>query len=141
MSRKHQIMPMALAIGMSASALAQAQVASDGPAASIEEFVVTATRREESLMKVPVSISAYSQARMDAQGIKSIDDIARFTPGLTFAPSSDGLTSSIAIRGVASGVGASTTGVYIDDTPVQVRSGTGVVTENMYPQVFDLERV
>lgn len=141
MARKHQVLPLAVAIGLSASALAQAQQGSGGPAASIEEFVVTATRREESLAKVPVSISAYSQARMDSQGIKSIDDIARFTPGLTFAPSSDGLTSSIAIRGVSSGVGASTTGVYIDDTPVQVRSGTGVVTENMYPQVFDLERV
>jgi outer membrane receptor protein involved in Fe transport len=139
MTRKQLVLPIALAIGLSPAALAE--IATGGQASSIEEFVVTATRREESLAKVPVSISAYSQARMDAQGIKSIDDIARFTPGLTFAPSSDGLTSSIAIRGVSSGVGASTTGVYIDDTPVQVRSGTGVVTENMYPQVFDLERV
>ncbi len=132
---------LGLVCGLGAPSWAMAQTAAPDPAADMAEIVVTATRRAESLDKVPISVSAFSQERMDQQGIKSIDDVARFTPGLTFAPSSDGLTSSIAIRGVASGVGASTTGVYIDDTPVQVRSGTGVVTENVYPQVFDLERV
>lgn len=132
-----------LLLGLGAPALVAAQTASPptGGAEELAEIVVTATRRAVSLDKVPLSVSAYSQEQMDQQGIKSIDDVARFTPGLTFAPSTDGLTSSIAIRGVASGVGASTTGIYIDDTPVQVRSGTGVVTENVYPQVFDLERV
>ena len=77
---------------------------------------------------------------MDEQGIKNIDDLARFTPGLTFSPNSGGLTNNIAIRGVLSEVGASTTGIYIDDTPVQVRS-KGIVTENSTPQIFDLERV
>lgn len=105
------------------------------------EIVVTATRRAEAIDKIPVSISAFSQAQMDEQGIKSVDELARFTPGLTFAPSTDGLTNSIAIRGIASGVGASTTGIYINDTPIQVRSGTGIVTENTYPQIFDLQRV
>ena len=107
----------------------------------LDDIVVTATRRQESIDKIPVSVSAFSQDAMDQSGIKSVDDIARFTPGLTFAPSTDGLTNAIAIRGIASGVGASTTGIYIDDTPIQIRSGTGVVTENAYPQVFDLERV
>jgi iron complex outermembrane receptor protein len=110
-------------------------------APDLEEIVVTATRRAESIDKIPISISAFSQPKMDEQGIKSVEDLARFTPGLTFAPSTDGLTSSIAIRGIASGVGASTTGIYINDTPIQVRSGTGIVTQNSYPQIFDLERV
>ena len=130
-----------LMIGAPALSLAQLAGVEPATAAGLEEIVVTATRRAESIDRIPLSISAFSQESMDEQGIKSIDDVARFTPGLSFAPSSDGLTSSIAIRGIASGVGASTTGVYIDDTPVQVRSGTGVVTENVYPQVFDLERV
>ena len=107
----------------------------------LEEIVVTATRRQESIDKVPVSITAFSQEKMDEQGVKSIEDVAKFTPGLTFAPAGDGLTNSIAIRGVSSGVGASTTGIYIDDTPIQVRSGTGIVTQNTYPQIFDLDRV
>lgn len=138
---------MALLIGGTLSALGNVASAQGAPAESVSavpdlgEIVVTATRRQESSDRIPISISAYTQESMDEQGIKSIDDVARFTPGLNFAPSGDGLTSSIAIRGVASGVGASTTGVYIDDTPVQIRSGTGVVTENVYPQIFDLERV
>ena len=107
----------------------------------LQEIVVTATRRQQSIDKVPVSITAFSQEKMDEQGVKSIDDVAKFTPGLTFAPSGDGFTNSIAIRGVSSGVGASTTGIYIDDTPIQVRSGTGIVTQNTYPQIFDLDRV
>lgn len=141
MTVKQGVVLLGWGLGMPALSLAQATGTAGNGASDIEEIVVTATRRAEPLDKIPLSVSAFSQERMDEQGIKSIDDVARFTPGLTFAPSSDGLTNSIAIRGIASGVGASTTGVYIDDTPVQVRSGTGVVTENVYPEVFDLERV
>ena len=125
-----------------ARVLADTNSATSDPAApELQEIIVTATRRQESIDKVPVSLTAMSQESMDQQGVKSIEDVAKFTPGLNFAPSGDGLTNSIAIRGVSSGVGASTTGLYIDDTPIQVRSGTGAVTQNTYPQVFDLERV
>jgi iron complex outermembrane receptor protein len=133
---------LAFASTLPAAGLADTPSPASGPAApELEEIVVTATRRQESIDKVPVSITAFSQEKMDEQGVKSIEDVAKFTPGLNFAPSGDGLTNSIAIRGVASGVGASTTGIYIDDTPIQVRSGTGVVTQNTYPQIFDLDRV
>ena len=137
----------ALAIVLSAAAallncqVLAATAASTGVSgAELDEITVTATRREQSADTVPISISAYSQATMDEQGLKNIDDISRFTPGLTFAPSKAGYINDIAIRGVLSEVGASTTGVYIDDTPVQVRA-KGVVTENAFPQIFDLERV
>jgi outer membrane receptor protein involved in Fe transport len=122
-------------------------VHADSPAAQsaatatdLAEIVVTATRRAETIDTIPISISAFSQERMDEQGIKSVDDLARFTPGLTFAPSTGGITNDIAIRGVLSEVGASTTGIYIDDTPIQVRS-KGIATESAFPQLFDLERV
>ena len=109
-------------------------------ATDLQEIVVTATRRAETIDTIPISISAFTQERMDEQGIKSVDDLARFTPGLTFAPSTGGITNDIAIRGVLSEVGASTTGIYIDDTPIQVRS-KGIATESAFPQLFDLERV
>src|SRR5882757_9932919 len=62
--------------------------AADGGAPSdsgggLEEIVVTATRREENLSKVPISISAYTQETMDTKGIKDFTDIVRFTPGVT----------------------------------------------------------
>ncbi len=42
---------------------------------SLEEVVVTAERREERLQDVPISISAFSQEKMDTQGLRDIDDL------------------------------------------------------------------
>ena len=94
----------------------------DSGEASLSEIVVTATRREETVNTVPLSITAYDTAKLDAQGIVSIDDLARLTPGVTFVRSGYANTSEISIRGISSSVGAATTGIYIDDTPVQVRT-------------------
>ena len=41
----------------------------------LEEIVVTAQRRTERLQDVPISVTAYSQATMDAQGSRTIDDL------------------------------------------------------------------
>lgn len=110
-------------------------------AVGLQEIVVTATRQAESLSRVPISVTALTQAGMDEAGVHDMSDIQRLTPGLQFSPQAGASgTSTISIRGVASAVGASTTGIYIDDTPIQVRvNGNG--TSNAYPQVFDLERV
>ncbi len=112
-----------------------------GPAA-LEEIVVTSQRREEKLQDVPISVSAFTQESMDQQGVRSIDDIARLTPGVSFTRTDqrNGQASNISIRGISSSAGASTTGIYIDDTPIQIRT-LGYSSFNPYPQVFDLERV
>ena len=78
---------------------------------------------------------------MDELGVKDFADIARLTPGLTLTPSMIGAGSNtISIRGVSSTAGASTTGIYIDDVPVQVRQ-VGYAAGTQFPEVFDLERV
>ncbi len=126
-------------------------LAADKPAAAVsgglEEVVVTATRREERLQDVPISISAFGQERLDAQGLHTIDDLTRLTPGVTLwrnGFSSTGNyndeTSDVNIRGVDSTAGTATTGVYIDETPIQGRHlGFGGI--NAFPQLFDLDRV
>jgi outer membrane receptor protein involved in Fe transport len=48
----------------------------------LQEITVTATRREESLSKVPISVTALTQDAMDLRGIKDFQDIVRFTPGV-----------------------------------------------------------
>jgi outer membrane receptor protein involved in Fe transport len=108
----------------------------------IEEVVVTATRQEEVLRKVPISVAAYTRASLDAQGLREIDDLARATPGLAFGGSvyGSGALSNVAIRGVTSTVGAATTAIYIDDTPIHVRT-VGFTASNAYPKIFDLARV
>jgi len=106
-------------------------------ASGLQEIVVTATRREQSLSKVPVSISAFSQDNMDNKGIRDFTDIARFTPGVTIDPTG---TNSISIRGISASGGAGTTGIYIDDTPIQIRAMAAYPTDAL-PKTFDLERV
>lgn len=107
-----------------------------------QEIVVTATRQAETLSKVPVSVAAFSEKQLDQQGVRSIDDISRIAPGITFnrADIRNAGSASIAIRGISSSAGASTTGVYIDDTPIQSRS-LGYSSYTVFPQVFDLDRV
>jgi iron complex outermembrane recepter protein len=109
----------------------------------LQEITVTATRRPEEINKVPLNITAYTPEVMDDQGVRQIDDLARLTPDLQFSHTSGAAgnnSSNIAIRGVFSDVGAATTGVYIDDTPIQMRN-VGYWNANAFPQVFDLERV
>jgi outer membrane receptor protein involved in Fe transport len=103
----------------------------------LEEIVVTANRREESLSKVPISISAYTQESMDVKGIRDFTDIARFTPGVTIDSNQ---TNSISIRGISSSGGAGTTGIYIDDTPIQIRA-LGFNPDDTLPKTFDMDRV
>ena len=98
---------------------------------------MTATRHEESLSKVPISVTALTQESMDQLGIKDFQDVARFTPGVTIDNSG---TNAISIRGISSSGGAGTTGIYIDDTPIQMRS-VGFSPDDTLPKTFDLERV
>lgn len=106
-------------------------------------IVVTATRRAQVLDKVPLKIDALNQAQMDQRGIRAIDDVARYTPGLLFTQTggvAGNSSTNISIRGIASNVGSATTAIYIDDTPIQIRN-IGYFGGNPYPRLFDLDRV
>jgi len=122
--------------GAAIAASSDASASAAGGATAIGEIVVTATRKEENLSKVPVSVSAFTAARMDTLNIKSFADIAKFTPGVSFNAD----THDISIRGIDSTAGSSTTGIYIDDTPIQARN-LGLNANNTLPAVFDLQRV
>jgi len=107
--------------------------------AKLEEVVVTSTRQAEPLSKVPISVAVLTDEQMQAQGVKEFQDIARLTPGLTLNTGYGG-SNNIAIRGVASNAGAATTGIYIDDVPIQTRQ-LAFTSATLFPEVFDLERV
>ncbi|MCX7057070.1 MAG: Plug domain-containing protein, partial [Proteobacteria bacterium] len=132
---------MAVATSLSlaaAGAVAQTAPAPERTAApQLEEIVVTATRHEESLSKVAISVTAITSEGLDLRGIKDIQDIARFTPGISIDNSG---TANISIRGIASSGGAGTTGIYIDDTPIQMRAIAFNPDESL-PKSFDIERV
>ena len=82
----------------------------------LEEVVVVARKREESLQDTPVAVSAFDPAQMRAAQITNVADLARQVPGLS---NKDGdKVSGLAIRGVGSrAVGAALdpgVGVYVD---------------------------
>ncbi len=51
---------------------------------ALEEIVVTARKRDESIYEIPVSVSAFTQAQLDRAGIDNPDDLANLVPGLDF---------------------------------------------------------
>jgi iron complex outermembrane recepter protein len=115
----------------------------DTSAESLNEIVVSATKRDENLNRVPISIAALSTQAMEESQVKSISDIASLVPGIEFDSVSNwgpNLTN-IAIRGVSSLSGASTTGIYINDTPIQSRVQFSSYTGQPLPFTFDLARV
>ena len=115
-----------LIVGAGSCVAAMGAIANDAavnePAAAtggLEEIVVTATRREESISRVAVSVTAFNQEMIDQKGIKDFQDVVRFTPGVSIDTSG---TNAISIRGISSSGGAGTTGIYIDDSPIQMRA-------------------
>ncbi|MBV9725114.1 MAG: TonB-dependent receptor, partial [Gammaproteobacteria bacterium] len=115
----------------------QAPAAETGTVGALQEVVVTATRREESLSKVPISVMALTEEALDSRGIKDFSEVARFTPGVSFDTSG---TNNISIRGIAGTGGAGTTGIYIDDTPIQMRA-LAFNPDEALPKSFDIDRV
>jgi outer membrane receptor protein involved in Fe transport len=128
--------------GASGTALAQEQKpeqaeATEAAPGSLQEVTVTATRHAESLSKVPLSVTALTQEALDDRGIKDFAEIARFTPGVNFDNSG---TNNISIRGISGTGGAGTTGIYLDDTPIQMRA-LAFNPDEALPKSFDIDRV
>lgn len=86
---------------------------------------------------MPISITALTQDALDQKGIRDFSEMVRFTPGVSIDTSG---TNAISIRGISSSGGAGTTGIYIDDTPIQMRA-LGFNPDDTLPKTFDLDRV
>ena len=126
------------ALAAAGTSQAQEQApAAETAVGGLQEVVVTATRREEGLSKVPISVMALTAEALDSRGIKDFSEVARFTPGVSFDTSG---TNNISIRGIAGTGGAGTTGIYIDETPIQMRA-LAFNPDEALPKSFDIDRV
>jgi iron complex outermembrane receptor protein len=115
-----------------------------GASESLEEIVVTATRRSEEISKVPISIVALNQSALENSGIKTVQELAGYVPGVEFDTASGfgpNTLTNIAIRGVNSNIGTSTTGIYLDDVPIQTRIVALSYWGNPFPLLFDVDHV
>ena len=82
-------------LGISANA-ALAQESTGRSTSILEEVVVTAQKRSESLQDVPVAVSAYTSETRDLFGVNTIGDLTDFTPGLSYATTLDRMS----LRGI-----------------------------------------
>jgi len=101
-----------------ASALPTAVSAQQAGARTLEEVMVTARKREESLQQIPVAVSALTSQMMQDMNIRDLDDIAKVTAGLVFDNDFSRTANRPVIRGQAnilndSGVAYFIDGVYI----------------------------
>ncbi|MHA7817841.1 MAG: TonB-dependent receptor [Pseudohaliea sp.] len=100
-----------------ASALALAVTAAASGAAEIEEVVVTAQKRAQSIQDVPISITAFSGDFLEENGLDTIEDVATMTPNFYISSSSQQTNTRITIRGIASAGNNAiepSVGVFID---------------------------
>ncbi len=129
--------------GLAAAADAAAAAAEATPGGTaIGEVIVTAQRRSEDVKKVPASISVIGGAALQENHITDFEDISRAVPGVSFGAGGGPGTDVIEVRGVSSVSGSATVGVYLDDTPITVRTQGGVApTGAVEPKLFDMDRV
>lgn len=107
------------ALGPFASpALAQTEDPGAAPTRS-DEIVVTAQRRNESLVDVPISVSTVSGAQLNESGVGGMESLANVVPGLRidssgafFQPSIRGVGTAIAGSGASANVASYIDGVY-----------------------------
>ncbi len=113
--------------------------------AVLGEIVVTAQRREESLKDVPISITAFTSAALQANMINDLTEYFNKSPNVSFMEGGARSERSISIRGV-SDIGGLTSSfaVYVDEFNI----ANGPVTANdnntngsLNPQLQDIERI
>lgn len=126
-----------LALALLSSSLCL-QVAPAIAQSKLEEVVVTAQKREQSLQDVPIAVTAFTGAQMDAFGVQNSFDIATFTPGVHISGNLAGQNTQFSIRGVTQNdfndIIEAPNAVYLDEGYIAIAQGQTFAT-------FDLERV
>jgi iron complex outermembrane recepter protein len=106
---------------------------SDAARGELAEIVVSARKRTETQIDVPIAITEFSADTLNRLNVRSFEDYATKTPNLSFsygtAELGYGAVRSVAIRGIS---GEGTVGMYIDDVPVP---------DSIDPRVVDIERI
>jgi iron complex outermembrane receptor protein len=118
-----------------AQSVSAAAVGSAAAGNSLDEIVVTARRRAESLENVPVAVNVVNAAAIETRGIQTQADLQIAIPGLTVVSGNNNNELNFVIRGESvDGYSGSPPGVqpYIDEVPMPIMSSTAF---------YDLENV
>ncbi|MGB2239478.1 MAG: hypothetical protein ACPH09_09765, partial [Pseudomonadales bacterium] len=96
---KFIVKPLALAIAMTATG---GQVAVAEEQMAIEEIIVSATRRNESVQDVPISIDVLGEGELENNGVGDLEDFAHLIASLNYVTLGPG-TGNVYMRGISSG--------------------------------------
>jgi outer membrane receptor protein involved in Fe transport len=98
--------------------------------ATIEEIVVTAQKREQQALDVPMALTAYSSRRLEALGVQDFADVALFTPGFEVQEQSPN-NPGFVMRGITS-----------DETNAYSEARVSVFQDGgSYVDLYDLDRI
>ena len=106
---------------------------------TLDEIIVTATKREESIFEVPVTVSAFDSDKIQQLGMISMDDLNMLAPGLQIGESTEMRDQGWVIRGIGSrlwGENHSDQAVafYVDG--IYTNAPIGIA-----PGMFDIDRI
>ena len=122
----------ALACGAPAAAQVTGDPVAESDGGQLQDIIVTAQRREQSLQQVPISVTAFNAASIAALSAETIGDLDSFTPGLTINDTSV-TQPSFTIRGVQTddfGIGTDpSVGIFVDGI-YSGRSGSSLIFFN-----------
>jgi iron complex outermembrane receptor protein len=124
----------ALFIAMAGCVLTAIPAAAQESGLTLEEVVVTATKRETSLMDTGISITAFSSEKLQEFGIDDLNDLSVNTPGLSITSGERITIRGVGIDSLALGIDAAV-GTYVDG---YFTNGIGPYTVNNF---FDVERI
>lgn len=120
----------ALASWLSPAAFAQTQTQPAPEAATaVDDVVVTARRRDEAPISVPVSVTVLGAAQLKMLAVDSLQDLRAVTPGISVGEVSGGVGGTVALRGVGTTAGSNPTfeqTVAINVDGVQLSRGGAV---------------
>ena len=132
------------AVPVAPAPVAAAPAAADATPDSQDDsdvIIVTAQKREQTLIEVPQSISVISGSTLEEQHADNFTDYLKLVPGLQLNQDTPG-SGRLVIRGVNTGGVASTVAVYMDETPFGSSSGlvNGSILAGDF-DTFDLDRI
>jgi outer membrane receptor protein involved in Fe transport len=112
-----------------------------GPDRALEEIIVTAQKREQALVEIPMSVTVLPGQALEDQHADNFLDLVALVPGLSLDTGVRGVTR-LTLRGINTGGVASTVGVYVGDVPFGSSSGlaNGAILSGDF-DTFDLSRI
>lgn len=115
---------------------AEAQGAEDSQ--TLEDIVVTARKREESLMDVPVAVTAIGAVQLERSGVSDLSGISQLAPQVVVGRSDSGAGASFSIRGIGTSFFDSGTEQSVSVNIDGIAAGRGNIITQGY---FDLQQV